>query len=860
MRKNLILLLMLLCGSIIHAQIKNTKDTIPRKDSILQDLKYDIQDNIPTISIDDDDMDEGSSAAVSSILTAGKDPFLSAAEFNFSVMRFRLRGYENLGNTIYINGVDMSGLENGFTPFGLWGGLNNVMRSRETTYGLAPNMYNIGSLALNTNIDMRAGAQWAQTQIGYAFSNRTYTHRITFNKGSGFNKKGWAYALALTPRYTNESAVPGTYYRGLSFYGAIDKKINRKNTLSFITFGAPSEMGRSSATVNETRTLTGDNLYNPSWGYQNGKKRNANVLKTFQPVYMLVHELKPSSQSSWMTTVGYLGGDKKTSALDWYNAPDPRPDYYRYLPSYYKNTNPSMANSLTDLYKNNPDALQLNWDKLFDVNQGSFATINNVNGEIGNTVSGKRSLYILSNRVVNQKRGFFNSVYNTTIKNLQVQGGINYVKQVNHYYQEAEDLLGGDFWVNINQFAERDFPSDNNAMQHNIDKPNQIIKQGDAYGYNYKMNMSRGGAWLQGIWKLSKFDIFAGAELSNTAFYRQGFTKNGLFPNQSFGKSKTVSFTNIASKAGITYKLNGRNYFFVNAAYITNAPFFENVYVSQRTRNTSVNDVKSEVVNAIDGGYRYSSPNLKVNIRGYYTTIKNAYDVLTFYHDQYQNFVNYSLSNIDKVHFGTEIGIEAKLTNTFTINGATSIGRYYYDSRQHAIVTVDNSATILTEQEVYLKNYRIPATPQNAYSLGFNYRSPKYWFISLTGNYLSNMWLSPNPLRRTSEAIGDVDPANPDVQVLMNSIIAQEKFKNQFTLDLFGGWSKRLARKYYINNKPTYLVFNISASNLLNDKTITTGGFEQLRFDTENKDINKFPPKYYYGLGANYSFSVAFRF
>ena len=233
---------------------------------------------------------------------------------------------------------------------------------------------------------------------------------------------------------------------------------------------------------------------------------------------------------------------------------------------------------------------------------------------------------------------------------------------------------------------------------------------------------------------------------------------------------------------------------------------------------------------------------------------------MSFYHDQYQNFVNYALSNINKVHFGAEIGVEAKLTNTFTINGAAAMGRFYYDSRQHAIVTVDNSATVLTEQEVYLKNFRIPSTPQNAYSLGLNYRSPKFWFVSLTGNYLSNMWLSPNPLRRTSAAIGDVDPSDPDVQQMVNAIVKQEKFDDLFTLDFFGGWSKRLQRKYYINNKPTYLVFNISASNLLNNKNIKTGGYEQLRFDSENKDINKFPPKYYYGLGVNYSFSVAFRF
>ena len=34
------------------------------------------------------------------------------------------------------------------------------------------------------------------------------------------------------------------------------------------------------------------------------------------------------------TAAGYSFGNRSITALDWYNAADPRPDYYRYLPSY----------------------------------------------------------------------------------------------------------------------------------------------------------------------------------------------------------------------------------------------------------------------------------------------------------------------------------------------------------------------------------------------------------------------------------------------------------------------------------------------------------------------------------------------
>ena len=864
MKVALCMLFLLCCANMLLAQ-KNqsphSRDSLPVEDSSIAALKKDIQDNLPVISLGEDELEDGSSSGVSSILTAGRDPFLSAAEFNFSPVRFRLRGYETQGSAIYLNGLNFSGLDNGFTPFGLWSGLNNVMRSRQTFYGLAAADFAIGTIGLNTNIDVRASAQWAQTQVGYAFSNRNYSHRINYSHGSGFNHKGWAYSLALTARYAGEGYIPGTYYNGLSYYAAVDKKIDTKNILSLIGFGAPTETGRQTGSVQEAMDLAGTNFYNPSWGYQNGKKRNANVQQSFQPSFMLVHEYAPSTKTNWTTSVAYVFGKRKTSAFDWYNAPDPRPDYYRYLPSYYEHSQPNQAASLRELFKNYPDMLQVNWNRLYDVNRGNTVTINNVNGEGGNNVSGNRSLYILSNRVNDQRRLMANTGYHTQLNShSSLAAGANFQQQINHYYQEVNDLLGGDFWLNVNQFAERDFPNNPQSMQYDIDKPNQLIKAGEHYGYNYRMAMTRMAIWAQATVSLNRFDLFMGSELSATSFYRTGLNRNGLFPEESFGDSPKQKFLNTHSKAGITWKLNGRNYFFVNGAYLSAPPYFENVFISQRTRNAMQNNLKSETFQSAEGGYKFLAPHAKLTLTGYYTRSRNGYDIMTFYHDQYQNFVNYALSGIDKLFFGGELGTEVKLTSTLSFNGAAAVGRYYYDSRQHAVVTVDNSAAVIAEQTVYLKNYRIPSTPQNAYSAGLFYRSPKFWFASLTANYFDNIWLSVNPLRRTAEAIGDMEPDAAETLGAAHLILAQEKFKSQYTLDFFGGWTKRLPKKFYIHNKPSYLVFNLSINNILNNMQIRSGGYEQLRFDYENKDVHKFPPRYYYAYGLTYFASVGFRF
>ena len=240
---------------------------------------------------------------------------------------------------------------------------------------------------------------------------------------------------------------------------------------------------------------------------------------------------------------------------------------------------------LYDLMKSDINYRQINWQRLYDVNRASFATVNNANGIPGNTVSGSRSRYIIEERIINTKRFNANSVINTKFgEHIDFTAGASYQQQNNHYFKKVDDLLGGQFYLNVNQFAERDFPVDNSANQFDLDNPNRILYKGDKFGYDYNINISRASGWAQGVFKFSKIDFFLAGSVSYTQFHRDGNTKNGLFPDNSKGKGIENEVTNYAGKAGITYKIDGRNYIFANGSYQTRAPYFENVYVSPRTK------------------------------------------------------------------------------------------------------------------------------------------------------------------------------------------------------------------------------------------------------------------------------------
>lgn len=858
MIKPKLLVLALFVGTMATAQQKNPVDTLPVRDTVIDDLKEGVTENIPTISLDDNDLTDAGSQNVSSVLTAGRDPFFSAASFNFNALRFRIRGYDADLFSTYMNGIPMENLDNGFTPFGLWGGLNDVMRNRDVSYGLRNSTFAFGDIGSNTNIDSRASKQRKQTSLSYAYSNRNYNHRVMFTHSTGLSKKGWAFTISGSRRYANEGYVPGTYYDGYSYFAAIDKRLGQKHMLSLVGFGAPTESGRQGSSTMEMMDLAGTHFYNPLWGFQNGKVRNSSIAKSHQPYIILTHDFRVNNNTSLTTAAGYSFGDRSTTALDWYNSADPRPDYYRYLPSYYSATDPGQAAMLEQNMRANINLRQVKWDQLYLANYASNDSVVNANGIAGNTVKGHRSHYIIEERVTNTQRLNFNTVLNTRIgDHIDFTAGASYQMQKNNYYKKVNDLLGGEFYVDLNQFAERDFPTDPNVNQNDLNRPNRILYKGDKFGYDYDININKMAGWAQGVFKFNKVDFFLSGEVSNTKFWRTGHVRNGLFPNNSFGKSQVNDLTNYAVKGGFTYKINGRNYIYVNAAYLTKAPFFENVYISPRTRDfQQADNIESTVVKSAEAGYILNSPKVKLRLTGYYTTFENDYNVMSFYHDDYRNFVNYAVSNIDKLHFGGEFGFEAKVGPGLSVNGAAAVGRYYYNSRQHAVVTLDNSYATLSTETIFNQNYRVPSTPQEAYSLGMSYRSPKFWFVTLTGNYFDQMWLDFNPIRRTQDAVDGIEPKSD----LWNSILNQTKWNAQYTVDFFGGYSWKLPKSMEINHKNTFLVLNLGISNLTNNKDMITGGFEQLRFDFENRNVNKFPPKVFYGYGINYFASVTLRF
>lgn len=804
-----------------------------------------IQD-IPVIELTESDFDENADGNVSALLQAARDPFINAAAFQFSAARFRIRGYESRYTTVLLNGVSANDPGNGDVFWSEWAGLNDVMRAQENQVGLSFQGESVANIGGITTFDTRAHRQRKQIRVGYATSNRTYRNRLMATYSTGWLKNDWAISVSGSRRWGQEGYIPGTHFDGWSYFLSVDKRIAKNHLLNLTVLGAPVNRGKSIANTKEQYEIAGSHYYNPYWGRQEGEVRNSRVLDAHQPIAILRYDWQMDHASQLMASFSWQDGRYGSSALEWADARDPRPEYYRRWPS--SMDDPESAAQVKDALTNNEYLRQVDWNYMYQTNYNSGTTVNDVDGIPGNSVTGLRSKYMLQEYRSDARTLQGRVVYMKSLQNRHlISAGLQGQQLQTDYFKSVLDLLGGDFWLDIDRFAEFDFPNNPEVLQNDLDLPNHLVREGDRFGYDYQIRSQNYQGWAQVNMSGRKWDGFLGAEMGMTSFYRQGNTRNGRFPENSQGKSEVLDFLTWSGKGGLTYKLDGRNYISGNVFAAANAPDFTNAFISPRTRDQVVPDIPTEKVYSGELNYRLQAPSFKFRATGYITEIHDQTDVITFFNDLENTFGNYILSGLNRRHIGTEWGAEWKVTPAVVINGAAALGQYYYTDRALASVVQDNTGEyIYQDRTVYLKNFHMDGMPQEAFSLGVTYNSRKFWFANIQLNYFRKAFLDFSPDRRTAAAVDGVTPDSDQ----WHAILDQEELPAGFMLNVFGGKSWKV--------KDVFLYLNVGVNNVLNNTDYITGGFEQLRFDDESRDVNRFPNRYFYAFGLNYfvNFSV----
>lgn len=810
------------------------------------------------ITLTDNDLADGNSGSENSagLLQASRDVFQQAAAFNWGPARFKMRGLDTEYGSILINGITMNRLYDGRPQWANWGGLNDATRNQEYTTATSPSDYTFGSLLGTQAINTRASSFRKGSRLSFAGTNTYYNYRAMGTYASGLNAKGIAYVISASRRGANEGYFDGTNYGGNSLFLAFEKRFTDKHSLNFTGIYAQSERGRNSPNTQEVTNIAGVK-YNAYWGDYNGDKRNAREKDVEEPILMLNHYWKIDSKTTLNTNVAYQFGKIGNSRLDYQYAPNPDPTYYTKTPNYFDN--PAEAVTAPFLSQR-----QLNWQSLYDANKLS---------------PDGRSKYIEYEDRTDDKTFTANSILYTRLSSaITLNAGATYKRLKSHNYQNLTDLLGGRYFLDIDHFYYGDF------AQPDLNHPNRQVAEGDTFGYNYNLFANVLDAFTQFRFSYKKVDFYLSQSFSQSAYQREGLYRSGLYPGNSFGESQKAIFENFGFKGGLTYKFSGRHIFVFNALRQSRAPSLRNTYANARLNNSVMDNITNETLSNIDGSYILRMPKLEARLTGFYTTIQNASETSSFYGegifegDDADAFVAENVTGINKRMMGLELGTEYQLTPTVKLMASAALGSYVYSNNPNVSLNNDALAVIngddgnpianlpLTSADfgkAYLKNYKLSGMPQQAMSIGAEYRDPNYWWIGANANYLADNYIDVSALLRTQHFFENPDsPGNIFEDIDENrakQLLKQEKFNAFYLFNVVGGKSWKVKRGMYLG-------FFASVNNIF-DTTYKTGGFEQAR-NTNYRELNNdmaagtpsFGSKYYYGYGRNYYMNIYLNF
>lgn len=802
-----------------------------------------------TLELSDDDLldnDIGGANVVTGLLKSSKDVFVRTAAFNFGQARFKIRGYDSREGTVLINGIKMNKIQTGRPNWSNWGGLNDVLRNFSFSYGIAPAEESFGSVLGVTNFKTNASEYRPGSSISYAASNGSYQGRFMMSHFTGVLKNNWSFAFSFSTRFAGQGAIQGTNYSAYSGFLSAEKKINEAHRIGVTGIFAINQRGKSSANTQEVLDLKGGR-YNSYWGYQQGKRRNSRVQKVNEPIVMLFHQWTLNNSAQLKTSISYQFGSIGSSRLGYANVNSPDPSYYKYLPSAALNYDDfGEAYKLTENFVENG---QINWSELYEINR----------------ITQNSSYYLYEDRTEDIQFSLRSTFKKSLSLFWKIEGAIGYRNLTSHNYAKLLDELGGGGFLDVDSFEQGE------SAQNNLHMVDKKVRIGEAFSYDYKIDFSEFEGFLQSSYILPKIEFVGALNFTKTVYQRAGNFKNGKYPDASDGASSKLSFDDISAKLNTLYKFSGKHLLYGNIAFISRAPTLRSVYSNIRISNNATKNITSEMIKTVDINYQYRAPRIKSRLTTYYSYFtkgsNNSFLFAEGLKGDNSDFVGQSLTNISKRHIGLEFGLDVQLSSEISLNIVTGIGSYTYANNPNLIIESDlydvHGGNL---GESYMKGYHIGGTPEKAFSLGVNYRSPEYWWVAVNGNFLQDHYLSISPLLRTSNFYLDGDgvpfmDAQTGEQISkkkVSELLQQEKFDDLFLLNLVGGKSWKVG--------DTYIGLFLSLNNVLGE-VYKTGGYEQSRkanFQELEEDTllkqPKFGSKYWMQNGTSYYMIMSVRF
>jgi len=605
-----------------------------------------------------------------------------------------MRGFDQTNTAFLLNGQPINGMEDGRMYWSNWSGMADVANAVQVQRGLGSSKLAISSVGGTVNIISKTTEKKEGGFVRFLAGNDSY-FKGTASYDTGLSDSGWAFSVLVDHWQAHRKYSIGTAGQGQNYLFSVGYRPNEKHAFNLLITGAPQWHDQNfSDSLEDYARL--------------GEKQNSNS--------------------------GFLDGERYTERRNYYHKP--------------------VAN--------------LNWD--FDINETlDLSTVLYASwGRGGGTGGLGRGRVRVGGNGLNQDEIDFEQIRVNNIATADSNGngnfGDSYIRRAsvnNHNWYgllSSLNIDGGDKWdfnvgmdgrlyhgdhfrqvndlLGLNGFVDNfrtDRPDTYTFTEEFKADPWAALfnsaDEADRTQYDYSEDINYIGGFGQAEFAVDGFSAFVQGSLSSQSYVREGrFVGNG----DGLGESEKISKTGYNIKGGVGLDLDYQNVVFVNAGTYSRQPFLDNIFVDIRNSNELLSpEVDNEEINSIEGGWRLSTDQWKLNVDLYFTEWGNRFiqngGSLEVGEDEI--FFTDRFLDIQQVHKGIEMDVQYRPTGSpvsFRAWGQT--GDWQYDGTSPYTRTNDDTGTIIETGEINLKDVKVGNAPQTQFGAGATLRSGGFSF------------------------------------------------------------------------------------------------------------------------------------
>jgi len=691
-----------------------------------------------------------------------------------------IRGFSQENVSVLLNGIPINGVENGLVYWSNWLGLSEVASEIQIQKG--PGVANVATNAVGGSVNIITEAANKEKGGALLYQMTSYgNQKFSLVLNSGKMKNGWSISF-LGSHTRGPGYIDATYVRGWSYYLAMSKRFNERNKLTISLLGAPQRHGQRTLKLSKEEHDLYGSRFNKDWGSYNGKLNNASENFYHKPFLSINHYLRIGENKKLANSIylSYGSGGGKWS------------ESFNYAPSIFEYRNPSA---------------QIDWDAIYQNNATHEGQYELENGEVVSAYSMNVQTHFLASHI---QAGFLSTFEQKFNPSLKLVAGLHYRYFNSFLREEITDLLGGDFFVEDYAWA-----------VDGVSGRQQIKTTGDIIKVNNNSIIHFVNAYAQLLLTRKKVNAYFSVNGNNNWYQR--LDRYNYVHNI---ESKQIVKPGFDLRAGLSFLPGIHHTIYVNAAFISRAPYFK--FVFGNWTNVPVQNLENEKVQTVELGYRYTTAGFEIKVNAYYTLWNNVSLLSNEYVQLEDNTQTRAMVNgLNAIHKGVEGELEYKINNRFKMGGFVSLGNYTWQNNVEAKLFNDNNVIVDTVN-VFAKGLFVGGTAQQQLGLFTDFSLFQFFKVRIEWRYYNKLYASFDPTARN----------NPDDKA------------QAFRIPSYNLLNLYLGVPFKIGNKSALLQLN--GYNLLNSLHIVNGE------DGAGHDLDTF--RGFWSFGSTFDFMLSVRF